>query len=105
MSEADIEALQAQDREALEQSVADVDFEVHPDNWDSWLFFLTVQTQWLYAASAMGAQRVGLSYAGVESGARMSGRPRHRWPALLADLKVIEVAVLQADAEMADASR
>lgn len=101
-SEESIEAVLAKEKEAAQLSGASDDFEVYEDNWESWLFYLTVQTQWLYAAGGMGpAQRVGLNYAGVESGARMSGQPRAKWPDLLGDLRVMELAVLHADAELA----
>ncbi|UUZ68077.1 DUF1799 domain-containing protein [Polaromonas sp. P2-4] len=108
VSEEDIEAMLAQQQEweaeAARQSGFSEDFEIYEDNWESWLFFVTVQTQWHYAARDMGARRVGLNYPGVESGARMAGKPRAKWPSLFADLQVMELAVLAADAEMADAA-
>ena len=106
VSEEDIAAMQKKrEDDALEAAQAlgaTEDFEIHEDNWDSWLFFLTVQTQWIYAVSGLGTQRAGLSYPGVESGARMAGLPRRQWPALFADLRVMEVAVLAVDAELAE---
>lgn len=107
VDEADIEAMLESQRSEEEQAArkfgCEVDFEVHEDCWETCLFFLAVQTQWGYAPGGMAAQRVGLNYAGVESGMRMSGKPRRAWPDLLADLQVMELAVLQADAEMAEA--
>lgn len=100
VSEEDIKAmLDQQASNAAAQSGQD--FEIYDDNWDSWLFYLAVQTQWVYV-SGMCVQRIGLNYMGVESAARMSAKPRSTWPALLADLQVIELAVLEADAEMAE---
>jgi hypothetical protein len=104
MSEAEIEALQEKDREALAQAQEAADFDVYEDNEESWLFFLAVQTQWIYASGGMGWQRMGMNFTGVESGARMAGRPRSTWPALFADLRGIEHAVLQADAERQEKS-
>lgn len=76
-----------------------LDFEVHEDNWDSLLFFFSVGSQWRYQPYNQGARRCGLDYTGVEAGCRLSGRPRSSWPALFADLRVIEKAVLEADTE------
>lgn len=107
VSEEDIAAMQKKrEDDALEAAQAlgeTEDFEIHEDNWDSWLFFLTVQTQWIYAVSGLGAQRAGMRYEGVESGARMAGLPRRQWPALFADVQVMERAVLAVDAELAEA--
>lgn len=73
-------------------------FEVWPDNWPSWLLFIRVQRQWVYAG--MSGQRVSLNYPGIESHFRVAPVPRadraQRW----ADLHDIENAVLQADYEL-----
>lgn len=76
-------------------------FAVEPDNWDNWLIFLAVSTQWVWTSLGMaGAARVALNLPGVESGLRMMGIKRKRWPAVFADLRVIEKAVLVADNEI-----
>lgn len=76
-------------------------FAVEPDNWDNWLIFLAVSTQWVWVSSGMtDAARAALNYPGVESGLRMMRIKRKRWPAVFADLRVIEQAVLVADNEM-----
>lgn len=76
-------------------------FAVEPDNWDNWLIFLAVSTQWVWVSSGMtDAARVALNNPGVESGLRMMRIKRKRWPAVFADLRVIEQAVLVADNEM-----
>lgn len=76
-------------------------FAVEPDNWDNWLIFLAVSTQWVWVSSGMtDAARAALNYPGVESGLRMMRIKRKRWPAVFADLRVIEQAVLVAGNEM-----
>lgn len=75
---------------------ADPECEVWEENWPSWLFFLKVQTQWIWT-SGMAVVRMGLNYPAVESTLRMAGIPRRQWPALLDDLQVIEVAVLDGE--------
>lgn len=98
VKEEDIDAALAQEAQA--EAMPEIeDFEVYEDCWESVRFFLTVQTQWIFAG--MGAQRVGLNYPGVESGARMAGVRRSLWPGLLADLQVMENAVLEADTKRA----
>lgn len=72
-------------------------FPVWSDNWSTWLQFLKVQRQWVYAG--MSGQRVSLNYPGIESHFRQAPVPRPDRPALWADLQVIEDAVLQADYE------
>jgi hypothetical protein len=103
VSEADIEAAQA--AEVTEAAPVVDGFEVYEDCWESVLFFLAVQTQWVWSSGGMGApQREGLSYPGVESAARLGGVRRALWPALFADLRVMELAVLNAQGE-AEAAR
>lgn len=76
-------------------------FAVEPDNWDNWLIFLAVSTQWVWASMGMGgAARVALNYSAVESALRMQGIKRKRWPGVFADLRHIERAVLVADNDM-----
>jgi hypothetical protein len=76
-------------------------FAVEPDNWDNWLIFLSVSTQWVWASMGMGgAARVALNYSAVESALRMQGIKRKRWPGVFADLRHIEQAVLVADNDM-----
>lgn len=96
VSEADIEA-QVQAHSAPEPT----DFEVHEDCWESVLFFLRVQTQWV--CRGMDGARAGLNYAGVEAAMRMDGVKRARQSALLDDLQLMERAVLKADGEQAPA--
>lgn len=76
-------------------------FAVEPDNWDNWLIFLAVSTQWVFVGTGMGGLvRAALNNPGVESGLRMMGIKRKRWPGVFADLRHIERAVLVADNEM-----
>ncbi len=102
-SEQELADLQAQaDAERAQAQALDV-FEVHADNWDDWLFFLSVQTQWVYASTGMGSQRTGLHYPGVESAARLQGLPRRLWPQRFEAVHAVELAVLAADAKQAQA--
>lgn len=76
--------------------------DVLPENWEVWQFFLRVQTQWLYAGGGMGpAARVAMNFPGVEAKARIRGIPPQQLQAWADDLDTIELAVLQADNELA----
>lgn len=76
-------------------------FAVEPDNWDTWQIFLAVSTQWVWAPMGPGgAARVALNHCALESGLRLMGIKRKRWPDVFADLRLIERAVLVADNEM-----
>lgn len=104
-SEQDVAAAQAQADAERAQAQALDEFEVHADNWDDWLFFLSVQTQWVYASTGMGSRRTGLNYPAVESAARLQGLPRRLWPQRFEAVQAVERAVLAADAEQAQAGR
>ena len=72
------------------------------ENWDVWQFFLRVQTQWIYAGGGMAPPgRVAMDFPGVESKARIRGVPHEQLQAWADDLDTIELAVLQADNELA----
>jgi hypothetical protein len=97
-SEACIEA--EQKANAAAAPPVDMDFEVYEDCWESVMFFLAVQTQWVWVGGGMERpRREGLSYPGVESAARLGGVRRSLWPALFADLRVIELEVLAAQGD------
>lgn len=104
-SDADIEQVTQAGLRAAAEKAAREDFEVHADNWEAWLFFLSVQTQWVFASNGMGAQRAGLNYPGVESGARMQRIPMRRWPELFEAVHAVELAVLAADEELASKAK
>nr|WP_296020830.1 DUF1799 domain-containing protein [uncultured Acidovorax sp.] len=76
--------------------------EVWPENWDLWLFFLAVQTQWEYASGGLsGAVKVAMNWTGVRSIAamrRVSDEDQQRFADGLA---VIEQAVLDVERERA----
>lgn len=76
------------------------DFEVWPENWESWMFFLSVQSQWAYVSNGMEAVRVCLPANRLESEMNMRQVPRRRRVALLDDLRTVERAVLVADREL-----
>lgn len=94
VSEADIEALQCE-----QAAPPELEFEVYEDCWESVLFFLRVQTQWVY--QGLDGRRAGLNNTAVESTMRMTGVRKARQGALLDDLQEMERAVLMADAQAA----
>jgi hypothetical protein len=104
VSEADIAAAAADERPAPL-----VDFEVYADCWDSVMLFDSLGTQWVWVAvvglGSTPAVRSGLNYAAVESAMRMKGIRRALWPDLLADLQVMEHAVLEAEKELLTSRR
>lgn len=95
----DEQVAQARAERAPPAAQAD-DFEVHPDNWDTWLFFLSVQSQWTYAG--MAGTRMGLKWEGVEASARMRGVPRKKLAAFAVELVAIEREILKTERELAD---
>ena len=100
VSEEDIAAeLARRDGDAAE---AECDaFEVHEDAWDSWLFFLKVQRQWVFVPVSAGldvsSQRMSLNWNGVRALVLLSGVKRKRWEGLIDDLLLIEETVLKAE--------
>ena len=100
--EADIAAAQDVQPEDEVEAV----FEVHADCWKSVMFFLKVETQWTWVTTGVHVPQVGIelrgmragfSYAAVEAGMRMVGIKPHQRAGLLADLQVMEKAVLSAE--------
>jgi len=77
------------------------DFEVHEDAFESWMFFLKVQRQWVFVPVSAGmgvtSVRVSMNWPGVEAMVRLSRIKQTRWEQLLDDLLVIEEAVLLAE--------
>lgn len=72
------------------------DFELWDENWDHWVFFLQISTQWLYAG--FEGARGCLNLAGVEVVARAIGVRGKAWAEQLKALLVIEREVLEIDA-------
>lgn len=99
MSQADIDAQREQEQKAAAKSLQRVDCEVHADCWESVQFYLRVQTQWVYVSGGLGAVRLGLNYTAVASTMGMCGVKRRDQLALLDDLRCMELAVLDVDAE------
>jgi hypothetical protein len=92
-------------------------FGVWDENWDTFLFFSSLAYQWSKVcltrsvALPMGGARTWtevrrdcLPATRVESAARLQGIPRSRWPALFADIQLMERAVLETDAKLAEAA-
>lgn len=100
----DVEAAQAQLEADKARQAEQDDFEVHEDNWEAWMFFLSVQTQWVFASSGLASQRVAMNYPGVESAARLQRIPMRRWPELFDAVHAVEMAVLAVDAKRRKAS-
>jgi len=72
------------------------------ENWTVWQFYLKGQTQWVYAGGGMAPpMRVAMDYPGMESVARIRGVPGEQLQAWADDLHTIELAVLEADNELA----
>ncbi|MBU0749153.1 MAG: DUF1799 domain-containing protein [Gammaproteobacteria bacterium] len=94
---------------------ADQDFEVHEDAWESWCFFLKVQTQWVYLSVPGGGNlthvlpgrvvRVSMNYPGIASMASMWRIRQRKLSAYMDDLAVIEGAVLKEDNRLAATRR
>lgn len=98
----DADVAQVLAERSAEPAQAPDECEVWPENWDVFIFFLRAQTQWVYASGGMGpAARVAMNYPGVESVARICGVGAQQLQAWADDLGVIELAVLQADRELA----
>lgn len=77
------------------QKTAQVDFEIWQENWDSWIFFLQVSTQWIVAAGGMGGLfYVGLQRNCIESEMNMRGIKKAQRLTLIDDLYIIEHAAL-----------
>lgn len=108
--DADIEKAiehQQAEQDASEAAAPQDDFEVFEDVWESWLFFLKVQRQWVFVPvnDGMGVSsvRISLNWPAIESVVRLKRIDPECWDGLVDDLLVIEGAVLKAEREAADA--
>ena len=72
-----------------------VDLEIEPDNWETVMLFLRVQTQWRHGFNGP----TGLDYQGVEAAMRMARVART--VELFEGLQVMEFAALKAFQERA----
>lgn len=76
--------------------------EVLQESWPVWQFFLRAQTQWRYVSGGMAPpMKVALDYAGIEAVARIRGVAPQQLEVWADDLQTIELAVLQAENELA----
>jgi len=66
--------------------------EIWPDNYQAYLLFCTMDTQWRIGMSGP----TGLDYAALPMALRMIAAPRTDWQQLMADVRVMESAALQA---------
>lgn len=76
------------------QPVQDSDFEVWPENWDSFAFFCRLVTQWNIVVGMESSQRTGLNYAAVEASMRMQSIAKKSQAALFEDIQLMEQAAL-----------
>ncbi|WP_158597910.1 DUF1799 domain-containing protein [Noviherbaspirillum saxi] len=72
---------------------------VWEENWQSFQFYLMVQSQWVIVTGLTNSVRVKLDYAGIGSAMWMDGIHRRDRKALFSDLRLIESAVLEYDGE------
>lgn len=92
---------------AAAEAAAEVEqdfFEVWEDCFDSLKFFLGLRSRWLYASSGMGSVRVGLDPKGLDMELTYRGGSRRRRARLFEDVRLMEQAVLDVDAEQRKAS-
>jgi len=75
-------------RRQFEAQAAYQDFEVLPENWETVLLFLRVQTQWRTGMSGV----VGLDYAAVERDCSIYNVPLT--PELMDNIRVMEMAAM-----------
>ncbi len=101
------------------QAAADAQAEhygVWEENWATWVFFCSLETQWdrecltrtLHGPGGSSStfnevRRVRLPSERVESHLRLKGIGRALWPAMFADIQRMEIAVLKADQAKRDA--
>lgn len=87
-------------RELLGEAAQAEQVSVWPEHWHAWQVFRAMGTQWRAVASGKLVW-LGLDYAPLQAVAR-TVRPevprahRQRWPALFAQLQVLEVAAIKA---------
>lgn len=67
-------------------------FEVWPENWETFVLFTRLETQW--REDSMSGKRLGLDYAGVEALLRLHRVPKRA--AVFEDLCAMERAALKA---------
>lgn len=108
MDEATIDRMQAwgasdevlaQAREQMAEDAGEQVFEVWPENWRTWVFFMQVATLWQRAG--MDGRRCALDWPGVEVVARGLGLVGRRWRQVVEELLLIQDEVLLVDAEQA----
>lgn len=69
--------------------------EVWPENWETLMLFVSLQTQWSVAIGMGGGGRIGLRYEAVYPLLdRLAGDDKTEWGRLFADLQAMEHAVL-----------
>lgn len=76
------------------------DFELWPENWDTWVAFRAVDRQWRYRG--MEGLRAGLDLPGVEVVLGWPRKRSRRQQQLFYHLQLMERAVLEAERELAE---
>jgi hypothetical protein len=81
---------------ARKNIAASAEFEVWPENWESFLFFTGLETQWRFIAGLSGTVRTGLDYTAVLAEMQLKGMSVPDRIGLFADIKLMERAALEA---------
>lgn len=88
-------------REQVAAADAGDDFDVWPDCWDTFIFFIRdLSGEWNWVGG-MSTARTGIPSDRIESAMRLKPVPPKQRAELYADLKAMERAVLTADRELA----
>lgn len=78
-----------------QQQVATPDFEVFEDNWQSFIFFAGLKTQWQVTAIPMGGiLYMGIPSPSIESEMNIKRIPNKQRLELLYDIRVMEESAL-----------
>lgn len=71
------------------------DFEVWPDNWVTFIFFIELATQWRVVSGMAGNVMLGLDYPGVEAMMRIKNIPKKQKLTLFTELQIMEREALE----------
>ena len=70
--------------------------EVWPENWESLVFFVSLETQWSYVMGMTGGGRIGLRYESVYPLLdRLTEGDKAEWNRLFGELRHMERVVLR----------
>lgn len=66
------------------------DFEIWQENWQTFIFFEALSTQWKIISGMGGAQVIGLDYPAIETMMRIKNIPRKTQAPLFLQLQIME---------------